>query len=304
MIEAVIICLAGIVAGLGFRLFQIHRQLRKTAGQLLDKIANQSCERLSLELVDNELNLLVTLVNDKLEQQEQRDIAGHRKEKAFQQMIESLSHDLRTPLTAMKGNLQLLKRTELNEIQCQRLNVICSHAEALEVLIGKFWEYSCATAEDQLILFRSVDLQTLIIQCIADHIPQFESRGQTVLLHKKDTIRVWADIDFCRRIVENLLQNCLMHAAGEIEITFVEKIDTIVLNIQNVVIENQNLDITRMFDRFYTGDPARRQSSGLGLAVVRQLAQKQKGDCWAEINGGQLTISVTFLKDSGNLPSS
>ena len=217
-------------------------------------------------------------------------------------MMESLSHDLRTPLTAMKGNLQLLERTALDEVQRRRLRVIGNHAAALETLIGKFWDYSCAAAGDQPISFTSVNLQALVIQCIADHIPQFESRGQTVLLHENSAAWVWADADFCRRIIENLLQNCLTHAAGEIEILLAEKAETVILSVRNTLGEKQELDAARMFDRFYTGDSARRRSSGLGLTVVRQLSQQQKGSCWAEINGSQLTVSVAFRKDSGSQP--
>lgn len=301
MTAAVIVALGTIAAAFGLRLFQIHRQLRKLAGQLRAGIDEKSRERLSLELIDDDLSELAALMNERLEQQERLEIAGYRKEKEFQQMIESLSHDLRTPLTAIKGNLQLLARTKLNEEQNQRLSVISRHAEALEVLIRKFWEYSCAAAEDQKVCFESVDLQTLVIQCAADHIPQFESRGQTVLLQESPVARIWANADFCRRIIENLLQNCLAHAAGRIEIAFAEKADVVILTVQNALAEDQHLDAERIFDRFYTGDSARQRSSGLGLAIVRQLAERQSGSCWAEIKDHQLILSVMFLKDSRSL---
>ncbi len=276
------------------RLRLIGRQIRAVRRQLMERQSGFTREPLSLELVSGELNGLVALINDQLRETERADERTRRREKRLKEMIEAISHDLRTPLTAMKGNLYLLSQGDLNREQRERLRVVQRHAGNLETLVDHFWEYSFYSADDPHMDLQEVNLTNLAAQCIADQVPQFERKGQRIVFSQDAPVFATADADYCARIVRNLLQNCLQHAMGDVEVRLIQDGAFAVLSVENPVQEGCAIDADRLFERFYTADGARAKASGLGLAVVRLLSERMGGGCSARLAGGRLEVRVTF----------
>lgn len=289
------IILAGISMILLIRLLLINHQLKSIKEQLITRKKNHSRELLSLELLSSQLNAVASLMNEGICEAEQISIAADRREKAFKEMIESISHDLRTPLTAIMGNLQLMEQSEFSDNDQKRIAIIQKHVNEMAILVEKFWEYSFYSAQDQHMEIRSVNLTNLTAQCIVDMIPQFEKKGRIVYFEQSSPLMVYADTDYCNRILRNLLQNCIQHASNDVKIELFEKDNFIILSIQNPIEAHSSIDIEKIFDRFYTSDKVRTKASGLGLAVVRLLSEKMGGSCYAEISDGILSIHVKFL---------
>lgn len=281
------------------RLRLIGRQIRAVRRQLAERQAGSTRAPLSLELVSGELNGLVAQINEQLRETERAAERTRRRERRLKEMIEAISHDLRTPLTAMKGSLYLLAQGELSDAQRERLRAAQRHAGNMETLVDQFWAYSFYSADDAHMALREVNLTNLTAQCIADRVSQFERKGQRVVFSQDAPVFVMADAEYCARIVHNLLQNCLQHAAGDASVRLIREGAFTVLSVRNPVQAGCAIDADRLFERFYTADGARGKASGLGLAVVRLLSERLGGGCSARLAQGTLEVRAAFPLSAG-----
>ncbi|WP_240479769.1 ATP-binding protein [Paenibacillus wynnii] len=87
------------------------------------------------------------------------------------------------------------------------------------------------------------------------------------------------------------IHNCVQYSHGDIEVRL-EVTDKAIISFKNPVKPTASVDITRLFDRFYTGDKARNTGTGLGLSIVRLLAEQMNGSTSASLQDGVLDIRV------------
>lgn len=220
-------------------------------------------------------------------------LKGIREDKKFRELIVNISHDLRTPLTAIKGYQQLMKREELSQEQIKRLKIAEKHTEDLENLIQHFFEYSYLTnAEPQIDLERT-NLNSLVGECLVTFIPYLEEKNLSIRLTESQSIFVLADKHLVKRIIKNLIQNCIQHTKGVIEVSLLVE-DNAIISFKNLVRDLPHSDGERLFERFYKGDKARGKSGGLGLAIVKLLAEQMGGSTQAIIEDDTLDIRVSL----------
>jgi signal transduction histidine kinase len=100
-----------------------------------------------------------------------------------------------------------------------------------------------------------------------------------------------ADKELTVRIIGNLIRNCLQHAEGGIEVKILTGKNAIIA-FCNLVKNTSEIDANRLFDRFYTADKARGKTTGLGLSIVRILAEQMGGSTSASLQEGLLEIMV------------
>lgn len=120
----------------------LRMQIKRIREILNNRIENNTQEMVSCEMLDNQLTKLVASINTCLKKEESVLLQAVREERQFKEMIANVSHDLRTPLTAVKGYQQLLEQSELDEKQRDALAVAQKHTEELGTLIEHFFEYS------------------------------------------------------------------------------------------------------------------------------------------------------------------
>ncbi|MBD2870338.1 HAMP domain-containing histidine kinase [Paenibacillus sp. IB182493] len=270
----------------------IRRQLRSINRQLDKRLSEHTRQPIRLELQSGELNALAVNMNKCLKAEETLRLKGIREEKSFKELIANISHDLRTPLTAIKGYQQLAMNGELTADQRKKLLVAQKHADELERLIEQFFEYSYLLNANAELRTERINLTNLVAECLAASVPALEERRLAVQLEDAPPVWIHADKEMATRIVQNLLRNCLQHAAGDIDIRL-HAAGKAVLSIRNLVDPSTALDADRLFDRFYTGDKARSGSStGLGLSIVRLLTDKMGGAARAALDDGMLEIRV------------
>lgn len=118
-----------------------------------------------------------------------------------------------------------------------------------------------------------------------------EENNLTVHFKEAPPLFVHADKEIVRRILQNLVRNCIQHSNGDLEVSILAANKATVL-FRNPVKSSTLLDVNRLFDRFYTGDQARSKSTGLGLSIVRLLAEQMGGRTSASLQDGALEIKV------------
>jgi len=266
-------------------------QLGSINRQLTKRLKEKTRQPLSLELINHGLNTLTANINKCLAEEEKLRINSIRREKSFKDLIANISHDLRTPLTAIKGYQQLMEKGELNDNQLKKLRIAQKHTVELGLLIEHFFEYSyLINAEPELNIER-INLTNLVTECLADSVPILEENNLAVHIEEAPPIFVLADKEMVMRVIQNLIRNCVQHSNGDIEVRLLA-MDNAVISFKNPVKSTCESDVERLFDRFYTGDKARNNTTGLGLSIVRLLAEQMGGSAGAKLQNGLFDIQV------------
>lgn len=271
----------------------INFQLRSINRQLEKRMRRNTRELLHVELFHRELNLLVSQINESLKAEEALRARGLREEKQFRDMIADISHDLRTPLTAAKGYQQLLERSSLEDGQRHMLETALKHTDGLGELIEHFFEYSYLVSACPPVRPEHISLTELTLDALAAAVPQFEEKGLRIDWQGGENVMIYADREMTLRIVQNLIRNSLQHAE-EVTQVRLHQAPQPILTFSNPVKDDGSIAIEHIFDRFYSADKARGRASGLGLSIVRLLAEQMNGSAEACLTDGMLEIKVTF----------
>lgn len=290
IIFVIVILIILILILLAYAIF-MRRQLR-SVNRLLDKrLCNQTNQIISIDLFDKELNQLIENINKCLKAEETLRLKVVSEEEDLKKMIANISHDLRTPLTAIKGYVQLLHKNELSKDQRDKVEIVKKHIEELGNLIEHFFEYAYLLDAKPKVTMVQLNLTNLVAECLATAVPMIEEKGLKLIMEERSVI-VTADREMTIRIVQNLIRNCIAHAKEEIRVQLRED-HGIIMEFANFVDSEEMPDVKRLFDRFYVKDSARK-STGLGLSIVKLLAEQMGGKVSAFVEKHELTIQVYF----------
>ncbi|PXX81605.1 sensor histidine kinase [Dielma fastidiosa] len=276
--------------------FILSKQIRRIQRQLAERRDRNTNQPISLELLNTELSLLAANINQCLEIGQQAVSNSIQKENTLRETIASISHDLRTPLTAIKGYLQLLEQDNLTDGQMEKLVIIKKHVDEMALLTEHFWEYSYFSLCQQDIPLKRINLANLTAENLANYVSQLENKGLSVTYKHDKSLFVRADENYTTRILQNLIQNCITHSVGDIEIELKNIGNVVILSVKNPVQKDIDLNVQHIFDRFYTADKSRGKASGLGLTVVNLLITKMGGRAIASLENAMLEIQIEFLK--------
>jgi len=286
-----------VIVGLLFYIFYIQRQLRLMNIQLSQRLHEQYTQPISVELLNKEVNELVANINRVLIESQKSRMYIKREEKYYKEMISNISHDFRTPLTAIKGYQQMLLKEPLTEKQLAKLEVAQKHVGRLEQLVETFFEYSYLHSNDEKPKKARINISNIVFEEIAGAFAQFEEKGIVVNLPKFEPLIIHSDEEMLLRIVQNLVRNSIMHAQGDVTIKLWLEEEHAYICFQNPIDENIQLNPNQLFDRFYTSDNSRRKNTGLGLSIVKLLAEKLGGSATAKIEDGMIEFLVCLKKN-------
>lgn len=313
-----IVCAILIIYLMGIKL-----QLQSIKGQLERRNKDQSKSLVLLELQDKDLNGLTVALNETLKQESDLRVSQEIQEREFKNLVTNISHDLRTPLTVMKGYLQLLARCELDENSREYLNICFRHTDELERRIRQFFEYSYWMNQEEHIALHTVNVTNLIMDTMTDFIPVFEEKGISMKLENEVVCKGLGDEELLKRIMQNILKNCLQYASGEVTVSISASNDPksclhnlgdchegflteekknengkIKISVANLVAENCSIDADKVFQRFYVGNTERNQSTGLGLSIVKLLVEKMQGEVFAGQDGKVFYVGFLIPADN------
>ncbi|WXB93640.1 HAMP domain-containing sensor histidine kinase [Bacillus sp. FJAT-52991] len=269
----------------------LQLQLRNINRQLDKRLAEHTRQPISLELLNRELNALAININKCLKVEETLRLKGIREEKRFKELIANISHDLRTPLTAIKGYQQLVEKGELSDDQRRKLQVAQKHADELGNLIEHFFEYSYLLNVKSESNIERINVTNLVTECVAASVTIFEENHLKVCMEEAPPVFALIDKEMTIRIIQNLIRNCAIHSDGDVVVR-VQSNENAVISFSNPVKDAAEIDVNQLFDRFYTADKARRKATGLGLSIVKLLAAQMGGSTIAELQGNIISIRV------------
>ncbi len=279
----------------------MKREMRDFQEELKLTMAPSYNRQLRVTLFDKDLTNLTTQMNRNLEYQKELKHRAKQSETRMKQAVSDIAHDLRTPLTVIKGNLQMLQSSEcLGEKEHTYLTICLDKADTLKNMIDDFFEMSVLESDSTQAQLEEVDMTGLLAQFIVDNEVLIREHNLEPELQLPDkSVMVSANSQMVMRMFSNLLNNVLKYAKKSFHLQMRE-VQTDMHALCEITFSNglephTTLDVEHLFERTYRGEHARSGSgAGLGLYIVRLLAKKQNAEVFAKIRENELEIIIQF----------
>lgn len=223
-----------------------------------------------------------------------------KSERLKSELITNVSHDLRTPLTAIITYVDLLKQETDQDKAKEYIEIIDQKSQRLKTLTDDLFEAAKVSSGDIPVNFEKIDIVSLITQGLGEFDNKIQAQKlEFKLSHSQDKMFVQADGKLLWRAVENLLSNIFKYAQeGSRVYIDIEDLDSkIKLTLKNISAFELNVSAAELMERFKRGDEARSsQGSGLGLSIASSLIEIQNGSFQVDIDGD--LFKVTLLMES------
>lgn len=281
----------------GIRFYRLKANLKRAERELRNIEQNPEENRILLiSFPDKEADAFLKTMNDYILLTRKERILYKNREKELRAQIENISHDLRTPLTAIIGYLELMERDRLCPEDQEAMEVIERKARSLQSLIGNFYDLSRLEMSDYHLSMEKMDVARFARETTLLSYQQFEQRSLSVELSLGEVpVFIEADAGAMERIFNNMLQNALRYAESFLRISICRKEGQVRLVFENDTAALKESDIPHLFERFYVQERSRTsQSTGLGLTINRLLAEAMDGSVGAELKEGKLRVWYEF----------
>lgn len=297
------------------RFYLLKINIRKATEQLKEIAKNPEANQILLiSYPDKEAEYFLEVMNEYIKLTRKNKIRFDRREKELRSQIENISHDLRTPLTAVIGYLELLDFSSMSEENKEMVKAVEKKSRTLQSLIGNFYDLSRLEMDDYHLQMEKINLVRFTKETILSSYQSFEQRGLSVELHLgeeqddstwedagKQTLSnlILADVGAMERIFNNMLQNALRYAESYLHITVTQIDHSVYLTFANNCISLKPEDVPHIFERFYVNEKSRTsQSTGIGLTISKLLAEAMNATVEASMSGNELSITYQFREAS------
>lgn len=287
----IIIALAFCVVGLLLYLLSLRASLKEVARELNDKLKTDTNTLISISSGDRAMRTLASEINCQLRLLRKERLKLQHGDMELKNAVTNISHDLRTPLTAICGYLDLLAQQPQSEASERYLSVIRERTDAMRGLTEELFRYSVIAGTTEELHFEPVCLNDILEQSLAGFYGTLSERGivPDIALSGQPIERT-LDRHALRRIFDNILSNVAKYSDGDLSVRLSPD--------GTVWFENHAKDLDTMqtahlFERFYTVNTAR-SGTGLGLSIAKLLTEKMGGNVVAEYDVGKLRIFVRF----------
>ena len=275
-----------------FRIRRVKKQIAEMADALND-VKNGNGNRRILSAA-NELTASIAYeINEIVVSYENRLSVVRQAEEANRQLMTSLSHDVRTPLTTLLGYLDAAhKGIVAGKEREDYIETARRKAHELKEYIDVLFDWFKLNSNEFALEPESVEAAELTRNILIDWIPVFEDRQLDYSIDiSEQPVRVRLDTDGYMRILNNIIQNVIAHShADRIEISLSKQGGNMKLLLADNGVGIEKEDLKHIFERLYKCDKGRSEKgSGLGLSIVHQLAEKMGGSITAESQPGKGT---------------
>lgn len=275
-----------------FKIFILKKSLHEIEEQFDFIVKSDTNSLISITSNDPDLKRCCICLNENLKTMRKLKLNYEQGSQKLQHSITNISHDLRTPLTAVRGYLDLIDRNNLTEKQCTYLQYIDNKTKDLTELTEQLFyffksaDYSALTNKKEVCINQALEA----VLCSFYDLFKKNQIEPCIRITEKNIFRS-LDETMLNRIFENILSNALKYSEKEISVILYE----------NGVIEFSNktsrLDKTsaeKIFDRYFTVENAKK-NSGIGLSIAKGLVELNGGQIASSYEKGILKIRIQFL---------
>lgn len=237
------------------------------------------------------------LLRENIEQQKQRELELQKEKKT---LLLSLSHDIKTPLSAIKLYSKVLSKDLYPDKEKQR-EIAESINEKADEIERYVTQIITASRED----FLSLDLEngefylSELVQNIADYyIEKLKLVKTELVIGKYKNYLLFGDLNRAEEVLQNVIENALKYGNGKrVDLMFPDNDEGVLITVRNSGCTLNNYELPHIFESFWRGANSENiRGSGLGLYICRKLMHKMNGEIFAEINGEFISVTVVFSR--------
>lgn len=205
--------------------------------------------------------------------------------------ITNISHDLRTPLTAICGYMELLSQEEMSDIVKEYLSIMDNRVQALKELTEELFRYSVVMSVDSYDSKEEVSLNSALEECIAAYYGAFkQAEIEPNIRMPKTVVKCKLNKQALSRILSNIVSNAIKYSDGDFSVILEENRT---FHFCNKAGKLDEVQVGHLFERFFTVENGR-NATGLGLSIAKMLIEEMNGQIEAEYKNGRLHILVRF----------
>lgn len=259
----------------------------KDTNQLLTVVAKQ-----------RDITDLVNQINNLMRDIRLSRIRIKRLNRNFRQSITNISHDLRTPLTTANGYVQMLQASAADKEQQEYLAIVLERQNMVKILLEQLFEYVRIESGEIIYKHVPIDAKKILMDTLVMYYDDFYNKSQEPVVHLVDkSCIILGDEQGLKRIFSNILFNSIVHGKGEYGFEVQESKDNYIFTFSNLSEPMTRDDLDYIFERFYTKDKSRnKKTTGLGLAIAKEITKQLNGTIDAFYNNGKFSISILFPK--------
>ena len=290
VLYSVIVVLSILVITLLIRVVTTNIELKNITRELKEITEKDTNLLLSTSSGDKSIKILVDSLNKEL-----KKLLSLKREYTkgifdVKKSAENIAHDIRTPLTVIKGYVDLLEKEELSEEGRKYLEIIKGRVDYMKEMIDELF-LSLSMKSRGVLNLSNIDAKSILEEALVSNYKEFEKKGMTPsFITPNEKVIIKADSKALYRAYSNIISNALKYGEGEFKVEMDEKGNTI---FSNLAPNMDSVEANKLLDRYYTISDAK-ASSGIGLSISKEILQEMGGELKVKLENQRLYISIIY----------
>lgn len=271
------------------KVFLIKKTIREIEKSFTYIIESDTNNIVTISSLDKDIKNLTINLNKNLMELRKQKLEYKNGNQELKKIITNISHDLRTPLTVINGYIDLLQKENKNVEQERYIKIIKEKIYELQELTEQLFEFSKTVDIDLEVKKEECCLNDILEESLANYYNQFKEKNiiPKISISNKKINKMVNRIAIIR-IFENILSNVLKYSNGNFEVILN---DDGMITFSNKANSLDAITVQKIFDRYFTVENAK-ESTGIGLAIAKQLIEQNRGKITAEYVNGYLIIKL------------
>ena len=290
VLYSVIVVLSILVITLVLRVVTTNIEIRNIIRDLEDITEKDTNILLTTSSGDKSIKSLVDSLNKEL-----KKLLSIKREYSkgvfdVKKSAENIAHDFRTPLTVIKGYVDLLEEEDLSEEGKKCLEIIKGRTRYMKEMTDELF-LSLSMKSRGVLSLSDIDAKSVLEEALVSFYNEFKKKGMTPsIITPNDKVILKADSKALYRVYSNIISNALKYGEGEFNVEMDEKGNTI---FSNYAPNMDSVEANKLLDRYYTISDAK-ASSGIGLSISNEILQEMGGELKVRLDNKRLYISIIY----------
>lgn len=290
MVYGLVGILVVIIIMLSIKIYLMEKSVREIMEAFADRLKTDTNILIDISSRDKNMRELADRINTGLRLLRKERRCYQQGDQELKDSVTNISHDLRTPLTAICGYLNLLKHEEKSAAVDEYLAQVQNRVDVMISLTEEMFRYSIAASSYELKRER-INVVSVLGESLLSFYGMMQEKGiQPVIAMPEEPVWRMLDVSALNRIFSNIISNALKHSDGDL---FVDMKENGTITFSNTAQTLNSVIVGRLFERFYTVG-TNYYSTGLGLSIAKLLTERMGGQISAEYKGEMLYITVQF----------
>ena len=291
MLYAIIACLLIISIFLAVKLYLLKKTAREITASFEEILNEDTNTGIRISGRDKDMRELTDSINKQLIELRKQYLQYNLGNSELKNAITNMSHDIRTPLTAIYGYLDMIENTDDPEKKSKYISIIRERTEIMKQLTEELFQYSMVVSDDKELELEDVFVNQVLEESISSFYPALTEKNIVPEINIcSEKIYRRLNKQALSRIFANLLNNAVKYSDGDLKIKLLPTGEMVFENTAKAL---SSVKTEQLFDRFFTVKTSS-NSTGLGLSIAKNLVERMNGSIAANYKDNMLKINIWF----------